>query len=88
MVLPEKNTDMFLIAALQPPGESISRLESMAMANATNIAKFENNLNTKLEEVMQEVLQASLAVGETKAAVETVSSRHLLPWLFCVPDMH
>jgi len=45
------------------------------MASATSVAKFEKNMNTKLEEMMEEVMQAALTVGETKAAVETVSSR-------------
>lgn len=59
---------------LHQTGEAISRLEGMAMASATNVAKFEKNINTKLEEMMEEVMQASLTGAETKAAVETVKS--------------
>ncbi len=54
------------------------------MASATSVAKFENNINTKLEEMMEEVMQASLTGAETKAAVETVSSRLVLSCL-CFP---
>ena len=62
------------------------------MANATNIAKFEKNINTKLEEMMEEVMQASLTVGETKAAVETVRScppprpQLTISWLLLPPQ--
>lgn len=39
------------------------------MASATSVAKFEKNMNTKLEDMMEEVMTATLAAGETKEAV-------------------
>lgn len=56
-------------------GEAISRLEGMAMTNATTVAKFEKSLNTKLEEMMGEILQVTLTAGETKEAIANVVSQ-------------
>jgi hypothetical protein len=50
-------------------GEAISRLEGMAMTAATTTAKFEKNIVTKLEEMMEEMMQAALTAIETKEAI-------------------
>ena len=55
--------------------EAISRLEGMSMTNATTMAKFERNMETKLEEMMSEVLQTTLATGETKETLSEMVSR-------------
>lgn len=44
------------------------------MTNATTMAKFEKSINTKLEEMMGEILQATLTAGETKDAIANVVS--------------
>ena len=58
--------------------EAISRLEGMSMTNATTMAKFERNMETKLEEMMSEVLQTTLATGETKETLSEMVSHTTL----------
>jgi len=48
------------------------------MTNATTMAKFERNMETKLEEMMSEVLQTTLAAGETKETLSEMVSRTAL----------
>ncbi len=54
------------------------------MTNATTMAKFERNMETKLEEMMSEVLQTTLAAGETKETLSEMVSRTALSWLLHV----